>query len=644
MRTAAPAESRAVLAVLLGPLLLLGVWYALQSGRAPPAETGPADRTAGASAPAGGAESGAVAAEAGRAATEIPSELAARDADGTDRFAVFVTDAAGQPLPGVDVRLLASLGEGHRWLSAEEAGPRLLASAATDASGRASFGLPAASSFRLEAALTRYGTERSGPHTAGQSLEVRLRPAASLSGRVSLDGVGLAAVRVRVRRVEDGRPGRASWLGETRTDASGAYRLAGLAAGAAEIDVLPAIGAIPRGTVVELTPGRETVHDVALEPGLRVTGRVVDAETGAGLAAARVGLGWRALRPVDCDGDGRFEYRGYSAAFGELCAAAPGYGELTLAVAREVDAPALEFRLRRARRASGRIVTPQGHGIASVHVVAAGYEVRDAEPQRIDWKSTTSDAAGGYELTGLRADVAHVLLAHAPGFGVRQLEFPADESEQAEIRLPDLVLEPGLTLRGVVVDESGRPRPSQGVLLRGDAEGRYPRGVARPEGYRSVDSYVAERGALTDALGRFVFVDLAPGSYRVAALLPLGRVGTAQELVLERGPEPAALRLVQFVGLAIAGQVRVGDGGVLPHCYVSVDPIDGAATATDVECDRDGRFVATGLARGVYRVTVYPYPSENDRAAGRIFEARSVEPVPAGREDLAIELERRRGG
>jgi protocatechuate 3,4-dioxygenase beta subunit len=513
---------------------------------------------------------------------------------------------------------------------------RELASGSTDGGGRVVIPLATRHPFRVRVVATGFGEEESGPHARGQSLRIRLRAAASLSGRVTLDGAALTGARVRVRRAQDEQRGAAAMLGETASDANGVYRLGGLAAGAVEVLLLPPSGSVPRGTPLELVAGAETVHDFAVLRGVRVTGRVLDAASGQGIAGALVGLGWRAQRPVACDAEGRFEYVDFSAEYGELSASAPDYGDLAVTVPRGDVAPQLEFRLRRARQASGRIVTTDGRGIAGAFVAAAGYEVVNDQPQRIDWRSTHSDADGRYRLEGLRADLGHVLLAHAEGFGLRQLEFPADEAEHETIPLPDLVLEPGLVLRGSVVDERGEPRAARVVTLRGSADGRHPRGVPAPDGYRFVDSYVAERSALTDALGRFAFADLAPGSYRVAASLPLGRSDTPQELRVERGVPLAPVRLVQFVGLAIRGRIRVGDGAALPRCYVSIDPLDGAATATDVECDRSGEFVATGLARGVYRVTVYPYPSESDRAAGRIFEAAILQLAQHGLQDAAV--------
>jgi len=67
-----------------------------------------------------------------------------------------------------------------------------------------------------------------------------------------------------------------------------------------------------------------------------------------------------------------------------------------------------------------------------------------------------------------------------------------------------------------------------------------------------------------------------------------------------------------------------------------------ATTAGDVEVDSDGSFRIGGLEDGVYKLSVYCYASESDKARGRLFRNQVVEDVSAGTADVEIRLERKR--
>lgn len=565
------------------------------------------------------------------AAVDVGAQAASDDA-----LTGLVLDAADHPIAGACCRVLAVESDGFAWLDrGEVAQEHEIARVTTDALGRFAVPLPDGVPHRLGVAAADCGAARSGPHVAGEHVIVRLAPAAVLHGRITLDGTGVADARVRVRRAR-------MVLGEGTSDADGVFRIDGLCAGEIEFGVVPPRGAVPRDVDLVLAAGETTRHDVLLAHGADVAGIVIDRESRAPIAGARVGLGWRGISPILTDAAGRFVYRDFPAGYRELGVAADGYGDAAVIAADPNGVfGEVEVLLDRAHRAHGRIVRPDGTGIAGAYVAATAYEHGDRQADRLDWRATRSAADGAFTIDGLRHDVDHTLMVRAQGFGVRQVDFPAGERALSDVPLGDVVLEPGVLVRGVVVDESDAPWAGVVVEMRGDADGRRGRGDAPIEGYRAIDGYVAERSARTDQRGRFAFADVAPGAYRFAALRELGRPDRAHALRVERAA-PAALRIELARGLSIVGRVVADDGEPPPHCYVSVDPQDGAPTSTDVECANDGSFVAPGLARGVYRLSVYPYASEAERAAGRIFDPVTADAITAGRLDVVVTLARRR--
>ncbi|MBI5849924.1 MAG: hypothetical protein HZB39_02630 [Planctomycetes bacterium] len=554
-----------------------------------------------------------------------------------------VVDAGDRPIAGADCFVLAVESDGFSWLDrGEVAEEHEVARVTTDALGRFAVPLPAGVPHRLRVAATDCGTERSGPHVAGERVVVRLHAGSALVGRITLDGDGVALSRVRVRCAGVAARRVRYLLGESVSDASGAYRIDGLPAGEVEVEVMPPRGAVPGVVELVLAAGVATPHDVALTRGADVAGLVLDAATRTPIAGASVGLGWRGARPTRTAADGRFVYRDFPSGYRELGVTAQGYGDAAVIVSDPDGVKGdVEILLTRAHRAHGRVVRPDGRGIAGAYVAAAAYERVERSADRLDWRASRSGADGGFAIDGLRGDVDHVLLVRAAGHGVRQVDFPPGARGLPDVPLGDVVLEPGVVVRGVVVDERGSPWAGVDVQMRGDADGRSPRGSTPVEGYRAVDGYVASRSARTDQLGRFGFVDVAPGEYRFAALRELGRPDRAHALRVERD-RPAVLRIELARGLSIGGRVVADDGGPPPHCYVSVDPTDGAATSTDVQCAQDGSFLAIGLARGVYRLSVYPYASEIERAAGRVFEPVTADAIAAGRLDVVVTLVRQR--
>jgi protocatechuate 3,4-dioxygenase beta subunit len=231
---------------------------------------------------------------------------------------------------------------------------------------------------RIEASKPGYATHNMRPSINGEPLEIRLRRAASISGRI-VDEYGQAVVgaQVVVEQAGPSRPGAPSTTKSTETDDHGEYRVGGFAAGdflvsvttinanatgagwrfssgmqktyfpsaatpagarpihldfgeeRANVDIVVAgdqSGGPPFGLVGVGPPGTIRDHP-SIDPAV-IRGQVVDSD-GHGLARAFVRLFPEGhvypLRAARAAADGRFEFADLAAGTFRVAASVPGY-------------------------------------------------------------------------------------------------------------------------------------------------------------------------------------------------------------------------------------------------------------------------------------------------------------------------------
>jgi len=267
--------------------------------------------------------------------------------------------------------------------------------------------------------------------------------------------------------------------------------------------------------------------ELALEPAFPVAGRVIDARTGAPIEGAEVALWTFAERDtVTTASDGTFRHPRFpaNAPAQQLAARAAGYGvsvrylridpggawKISARTSEEesvrgTGTPWVELALVPELVVRGRVLDDGGRPLADARVAAEGYFHALASVATRDAAETRSDAAGAFELRGLRSDIGHSLLVEAQGFAaaLRELE-PALESIDAG----ELVLARETILAGAVVGPDGLPVAEAEVVLHLDGGARAPRA---PDSL-DVDARLqgCERRARTDQFGTFVFEKLAP--------------------------------------------------------------------------------------------------------------------------------------
>lgn len=499
------------------------------------------------------------------------------------------------------------------------------------------------------------------PGQALDGVEIVLEPEAVLTGRVTAqDGrpVPGAAIQVGESEAGAGSPRLSTESGE-----EGRYRLAGLASGRRRVTAW-AEGHLPVSETVELEAG-ENHLDLTLPSGVEISGRVVDA-AGEPVAGARVGA--RGLRPeahpheAPSLADGSFAVEVPAAGRYRLQADKPGFARAVYPQEVTVTGSpvsGIEIRLSSGGEVRGRVLGLSLEELARVRLFATSVQGSFAQGEvspdgsyRVprlaagDWRveahllGTNRSAEGTVRLAPGQAEAVldlelatgltltgRVLLDGTPRPGLsvsaQGLERSSHGSDvtdgQGRFRIEGLT--PGLHLldvadlgsalryrqeveiledRQIVVDlQPGRVRGRVVAAPAGD-----PVAGARIELRADGTAGSSLRGPETDARGRFLVAEVAPGRYHLTAAAP-GYAPGEVPVEVQPGAEVGELELV----------LQPSPGLVLEVSLASGLPVQGVTVAL---LAADGRVVADGS-----------YPAD---AGGRV----RISEAPPGRWELVI--------
>ena len=540
-----------------------------------------------------------------------------------------VVDERGGPVVGATVTVWP--GGGRR---PQDATPGSGVPQATTTRPDGTFRLEAAAEEgnRLRVEAPAFATQERQPVRAGAlARPVTLAFGQVLRGTVTLADRRTPAAGALVRF--EGRTQSTRWV-EARPD--GTFLLDGAPR---EAGSLVADGGDRGRASAVLAQGTAEPVTIALAPTSTLAGRVVDAADGKPVPGVRIVARGQAGEFLARSGaDGRYSMRGLTPQSYRVSAEDDRFVPWSRTV--NVAAGQTETQdvpLTRGATLAGRVVDEDGRPIegATVMVSRGGDNVFRAFVRSLEGEGATRTRRdGSFRATRL-----------APGENQR-LDVRHDDYEERAVGGISLtpggvrsgatvVLRRGLSVRGVVKDEEGRPLAGAEVDLSSARTLRAGRGGAQI-------SFVgpgSQRRRETAADGRFEFRGLKAGDYTLTARRPGFSRATVDPVQVAEARAAEPVDLVLLPGATISGTLRDKAGAGASGWSVSAraasqagGPAFGPGSIRSEEpTGPDGVFLLEGLAAGeTYELQVMGPAGLGPRKAGVVAPAEGVELVVTG--------------
>jgi hypothetical protein len=364
---------------------------------------------------------------------------------------------------------------------------------------------------------------------------------------------------------------------------------------------------------------RDLLFELRTGDDLRVFGRVVDAAGdvpihGADVRVSRAGFAdsddrrVEILSRVTTGADGRFEVRLPSWKQPFLNVEADGFG---VAVARHCeghDRPELElvFRLSKAATLEVQASDPRGGPVANVRfdLSAEGYSLPLVDES---WSGEYVHVPDCHWIGVTGVDGRCSIGGVSSGLGIR-IEMYKDGNllrreperlvlEPGQVLKREWILGGGCTLNGLAVDQDEKPVASVELWLSktDPGPGHY---------FETWSKEAVTTKATTDADGRFVLPDVAPGEWWLGPA-PRGQVKsvapTAMRVdVLSAASQDVTLRVHR--GLFIRGKVVDSEGKGVELCNVMALPLASQLGGPQAQTEEDGTFTIGPVAPGRFSV------------------------------------------
>ncbi|MHC5038404.1 MAG: sigma-70 family RNA polymerase sigma factor [Planctomycetota bacterium] len=436
-------------------------------------------------------------------------------------------------------------------------------------------------------------------------------------------------------------------------DTQGRYRFPNLVPGKYTL-LISAPGYTGQELDLEGKSGERIEKEVRLSRGIRVKGRVLDAQSREPLPGVRIWVPGRNRNTLEegseSGPDGTFTLEGVPVTitrrmsretkkpvemtFVVLIASKAGW---SLGDSKRVEVEAdqesvkgIEILLRRAPRGSGRVVGPDGSGVsgARIRVVSTDRHWLARLLSTVGISSrTATDETGRFSIDFAR-EGNFLLFVHHPdyAFGFHRFE---NLSPGQEVMLPQLSLSEGGGLEGSVLDEKGNP--SREVTLELQYLGEAGEGNA--EGRELWDDLSGLRPAWftlsSDTDGKFALPHLRCGMWNVSLNRELFPKVPPQHVVIRKGAMERIVFRLAPPDFSISGIVVDESGRPVAGADVHVGDMNeefrGFSRAGD-----DGTFRVKGLAEGMYQLRVF--------AEG--FDRGEVTNIRGGAGDVRIVMKR----
>jgi hypothetical protein len=501
---------------------------------------------------------------------------------------VVVRADTGAPIAGAQVQWTSSLDPPNFFN-----GPNPNTPATTDTDGKFVFKDLKPATYRIAVTASGYvrqeygqrasdGTGRSIYVSAGQTLRdllVRLTPAATVSGRVITD-MGQPAVEILVQLVQvlnrpEGRTFRG--VGMTNADDRGEYRLYGitpgryylvagnvsvsqmLAPGAGDVITIrmsqtnygpifyPGASDISGASLLEMKPGSEIRVDLtvkAQQPTFRVSGRVIDADTGQAPASNRIvltsplsppeGIQPTRVGPNTVTTPGVFEFPNVPPGVWMVRAEIPVQAPNNPADPATMDARRAEQAVRPFGQTVFNVTNNNVEGLlvtmstgttipgrftlenqplstlGNLDRISVGFRPAAGVAQGLSPSVSRASADGAFRIAGIREGEYQLRVLGVPaGFYVKSIKYGDADITNALLRFSrsnpaavEIVLRPGPgQISGTVTNSMSQPVPGIQAILIPEPSRRN-----RSELYKTV---------VTDQNGRFSIANVEPGIYKI---------------------------------------------------------------------------------------------------------------------------------
>ena len=344
------------------------------------------------------------------------------------------------------------------------------------------------------------------------------------------------------------------------------------------------------------------------KPGGTIKGKITN-EKGEPIAGASVGaqLTYFHSQRVKTDANGEYSLPGYDPnARVEVCAGAEGYksdskeGIVFPPGQREVT---VDFRLApvKFRSVSGRVTREDGTPIKGA-LVAYGFSDCYA-----GYKTTKTNENGEYTLK--RVDTTeNIVAAQAKGFA------PAFKFVEADIDAKaDLVMKPGHSLEGKIVDINGNPIEGVWVSISVESDEMARMGFCGESAYRWV-----EHKATSDKKGRFRLDNLPAG--RIFIETYAEGYSDIDRMALEVDRKDHVITLLQ-PGQISGTVLSAATGRPIKQFKISVDFSSRGTSFSSP----DGRFTLSGLAIGDPHMVIAEAPGYTREVIGNVAVKPSSE-------------------
>ncbi len=435
---------------------------------------------------------------------------------------------------------------------------------------------------------TGYVTERKPGVEAGaaEPLDVTLRPASKVSGRVLSSDRPVAGARILLTRSAAGGSGSmaivvAGSMNWAETDDGGDFEIEGVDPGKIQLRISAAGYQAKSLDEIEVPEGADlTGLEIRLEPGAAAEGVVTTAD-GRPVIGARVGTveseGNRMLRlmrdSVTTDGDGRYRLEGLATGPVSIEAQHDDYARTVRDTELKAGTNRLDLAFSGGQSVSGRVLDAGGASLAGAFV--------ELHPpgQRWGGPEATTGPDGSFSIENVQ-DGSYELGATREGFAASSGEVKV-EVKGAPVTGLVVTLRSGGAIAGTIQGLDPKEYAGVNVIAGSDA------------GYGS---------GSVDFQGNYRIADLAPGRYTVRAMTrDFSRSASGDTEVVAGVPE-ARLDIDFAQGISLSGRALLGEvpvaGGIVWARGKTVSSFGQART------DAEGKFTIEGLEAAAYEVTL----------------------------------------